>query len=34
MSALTKPLETADDATLVARVQQADTAAFEVQIRR
>jgi RNA polymerase sigma-70 factor (ECF subfamily) len=34
MSALTKPLDAADDATLVARVQQADTAAFEVLMRR
>ena len=34
MSALTKPLEAAPDATLVARVQQADAVAFEVLMRR
>jgi RNA polymerase sigma-70 factor, ECF subfamily len=34
MTALTRPLENTDDATLVARVQHADAAAFEVLMRR
>lgn len=34
MTALTRPLETTDDATLVARVQHADTNAFAVLMRR
>jgi RNA polymerase sigma-70 factor (ECF subfamily) len=34
MTALTRPLEAADDATLVARVRQADAGAFEVLMRR
>jgi RNA polymerase sigma-70 factor (ECF subfamily) len=34
MTALTKPLESADDASLVADVQRGDTAAFAVLMRR